>query len=151
MPEKYQIKDVNICTFSFDKEGSIKPNLNEYPYIRTCLIDTEKNIAIDINHEVEYDYLQTQSRLYFINGASEKIKENKRAAIFSYYVVSVDPEVEKKAKDIVKKIEKGVKFPDGNDVLSNEDYLIRVGIEEEEAERKKRNPEKPKTLFKRKK
>ena len=116
MPDKYVIKDVNICTFSFDQNGNIKPNLNDYPIIRTCVIDTEKNIAIDINHELEYDYIETHSRLYFINGASKKIIENKRAAIFSYYIMSLDKKVEDKAKSIIKRLEKGTKFPDGNDV-----------------------------------
>lgn len=123
MKDKYTINEINICTFRFNKQGRISPNLNEYPQARLCVIDTENKIAIDVIHRLKYDYIETLSRLYFMNEASKKIKENKRAAIFPYSLIHIDRSDMKKAKKIINELENGYSFCDGNEVYNNEEYL----------------------------
>ena len=127
---RYTLEQVYICTFSMNGEKYIQPNLNEYPNLRLCVIDNEDSIAIDINHELKYDYLKIQSMLYFLNDASKKIRIGKRAAIPSSVSYEYDEDKIKKANKIVKKLQKGYVFKDGNEVLGNEEY---IKLAEEEA------------------
>ena len=141
---------MQICTFTFEKYG-IRPNLNKYPFTRLCVIDTENKIVIDVNHGCKYDFLESTSMISFMNGASKKIKENKRAAFnpitFLGYGTIDD---EKKTQDIVNKLKNGYEFLDGNDLYSNEEYLELVTKESEESLKKRSKPVKQK-IFRRKK
>ena len=146
MSKKYQVNHVNICPFKITDRGFI-PMRNEYPTTRLCVIDRDEGFAIDVNHELKYDFLESSSMLYFMNGASKKIKENKRAAINPITNLGLSEEDKKKVENILWKLEIGYEFEDGNDVLSNEEYLRKIEEEKQKIEEKP----KVKRLSKRKK
>lgn len=129
MKEKYSVNEVNICTFDTYENGLIRPNLNKYPVRRLCVIDNERKIAIDVMHELKYDFLDTFNQDYFINGSSKKIKPNRRAALFPLLYFSTDLDSLKRVRNIIQKLESGYEFKDGNEVLSNEKYLEIVNQE----------------------
>ena len=132
MDKKYRVTEVNICTFEHINNKCVRPRLNDYPHARLCVIDKQKNIAIDIYHELKYDFLETLNMTYFINGSMSKIRENKRAAIQPIITIDLTDDEVKKASMIIKKLEDGYNFIDGNDVLSNEQYLELVEKEFQE-------------------
>ena len=131
MKERFEIKELHICSFKLQKTG-VHPELEKYPQ-RLCVIDNERGKAIDIKHELEYDYIETMSGLYLINSSIDKIKENKRAAIFPIitYLSMIDEKDLLRAKRIITFLESGKKYADGNTVLSNEEYLKQVQKEED--------------------
>ena len=63
MSERYSINPIYICTFEKFENG-IRPNLEEFPDVRLCVIDHELNKAIDVEHELQYDYLETLEEHY---------------------------------------------------------------------------------------
>ncbi len=146
MSKEYQVNQVNICPFKIMERG-FKPLLNEYPTARLCVIDKEQGIAIDVNHELKYDFLESSSMLYLLNGASKKIKENKRVAVNSIVNFGLSNEEQAKVDNVIKKLEIGYEFEDGNDVLSNEEYLKKI---EEDNQISKEKP-KMKIISRRKK
>ena len=129
MNDKYEIFEFNICTFKIKDEG-VALNTKEFPKRRVCVVDNERKKVIDINQELEYDYIETLSHLYFINESRKKIKENKRAAIFPIMLLSLTMEQKEKANNIISMLENGHKFLDGNEELSNEEYLESLRMEE---------------------
>ena len=137
MDKDYVITELYICTFDLSREKIISPNL-DYP-TRFCVLDKKRKIAVDIEHELQYDYIETISRLYFVENAAKKIKNNLRAAIFPYHMPYKENDINIKGYKIIEQLKKGVIFQDGNDALSNEDYLNLV------------KKEKPKKMIKRKK
>lgn len=138
--EKYTVTHVNICPLNICEYG-VKPNLNEYPETRLCVIDNENLIAVDVEHELKYEFIETMSGLYLINRTSKDLNSGKRYAIFPYVVFGIGRENLNKADKIIEKLENGFNFPDGNEELSNEKYLAVLSKKEENQ----------KTLFKRKK
>ena len=80
MSDRFFIGEANICTFIFEN-GNIKPNLDEYPNTRLCVIDRKNDVAIDILDELKYDYIQTVNGLYFVGDCLEKITENKMTLV----------------------------------------------------------------------
>ncbi len=138
--QRYTLEQVNICTFAIGGGQFIRPNLEDYPNLRLCVIDNQDSIAIDVNHQLKYDYLKTQSMLYFLNDVSKKIKPEKRAAVFSNINFGFDEDQIRKANKIIKKLQKGYVFKDGNEVLNNEEYKIlaeQEALEEIEENEKK--------------
>ena len=131
MNNKYKIAKVHICTFKFEQHG-IRPELNKYPIARLCVIDTKNNVAVDVGHECKYDFIETASMINFMNGAAEKIRENKRAAICPCAFLGFENrEQREKTQGIIIKLENGYKFLDGNDLFTNEEYLKMVNDERE--------------------
>lgn len=134
MNDKYKIAEVQICTFECVAPGAIRPKLNEYPIARLCVIDTEKNIAIDVKHGCKYDFLESSSMISFMNGAHKKIKENKRAAFSPHVFLGFDSKEDReKTQGIIIKLENGYEFLDGNDLFTNEEYLELVNKERQES------------------
>ena len=145
MFDRYSVREVNVCTFNFDKGGCISTNLNQYPELRLCVIDRDQKIAIDVLHQVKYDYLETFSYLYFLNGTFNKVKDDRRAAIFSYPNYDLEKKFKNEIRDIINKLENGYEFCDGNDIYSNEKYLELL-----EKEKQREVIDKAKTLIKKK-
>ena len=145
MKKQYSVALFNICTFSINEVGIISTNLNEYPITRLCVIDADRSIVIDVNHELKYDYLQTSSRLYFLNKVKDRIKDNRRFAINLNGILPIlsDKEILKIEK-IKKKLDSGYDFVDGNDFLSNEEYKKKV---KEESILELKNKQKGKTKY----
>lgn len=138
--DRFSISEVHVCPFERTKDGFVKPMLNEYP-TRWCVIDKTNSIAIDIKLGVRYNYIPTMSGLYILNGASKFIKDDKRAAIISYYNVGRDLDMIEQANSIIEKLKNDYVFIDGNALYSNEEYLKHLEQEREET----LSNEKPKT------
>ena len=143
MKEKYSVNEVNICTFNLEN-GKNKTNLNSFPQTRLCVIDNEAGIAVDVKHELKYDFIETVSGLYFVSYALDKIKDNRRVAVFPLLNIGISEDECKMAKSVINKLESGYEFQDGNIALSNEEYLKVLELE-------KLNSTNQKKYFKRKK
>ena len=135
--KRYDIYWVQICPFERVECGILKPNRDDYPY-RLCVVDKEKEKAVDIYTMHEYDYVQISS-IYFMHEEAKKIELGKRYAIkkLPSFMFPVTDEESKLALNIIRKMESGYGFIDGN-IFSNEDYLKIVKNEENKVKRKEK-------------
>lgn len=137
MKKRFEISEIHICTLKVESIG-IRAELEKYPR-RMCVIDNERKVAVDIKHELEYDYIESMNDSYLINSAIDKIKESKRVAIFPIdtYLSSIkDKTLLIRAKKIIEFLSSGKKYADGNIVLNNEEYLKQVELEENDSKDK---------------
>lgn len=126
--ERFSIQSVFLLPLTLSTPNYLKLDFNYPP--RFCVIDKEKKIAIDIQMGLKYDYIETKSNLFVLNEHADKIKENKRVAMGNITNLSnIDENTIKLGKKIIKKIQNNDIFIDGNDVLSNEEYLQIVNIQ----------------------
>lgn len=120
MERRFKICQIHVCPV-YRIGNDFKPDM-EYPS-RYCVIDNEKQIAIDIKTKLKYDYIQTVSHLYFMSQAAKKIKGNNRVAMFSYSSISYGKYNIEEAKNIIEQLKNNVEFQDGNEVYDNKSYL----------------------------
>ncbi len=146
MNERFNICEIHICPVL--KVGdSFKPDL-EYP-TRYCVIDNEKQIAIDIKTKLKYNYIQTMSHLYFISQSYKKIKGDNRVAILPYASLLYDGYDRKESMNIIEQLKNNVEFQDGNEVYNNKAYLEY--LKQEAIKEEQNNKNKTKKFGKRKK
>jgi len=123
--DNYKIAKIHICNFE-KKEDFLKVNLNKFPE-RLCIIDEKNDIAVDVETKHQYPYIRTVSMMYFLNDTEvKKIKIGKRFACFEYFFLTLsglNSEELIECKKIIESLKKGIKYPDGNDMLTNEQYL----------------------------
>lgn len=123
----YEICWLQICPFVevniTSNKNLLRPLRNEDYEYRLCVFDKQKRKAIDVDLEIEYNYIET-SLLYFIGEESKKIEINKRYACFKLPLgmKNVDSGTLIKAVDVINYIEKGIEYTDGNSI-SNEEYI----------------------------
>lgn len=134
MEERFSVKEIYICPVERPSVGVLKPNL-EYP-TRYCVIDEEKEIAIDIKTKLKYDYIRTMSHLYFISQSYEKIKGDKRVAIIPFKIMNDNNYDFVEAVKIINKLKSGIEFQDGNEVYNNKQYLEYIKQEALEEQKK---------------
>ncbi|MDO4962598.1 MAG: hypothetical protein Q4E75_00635 [bacterium] len=125
---RFEIVCIYICPFIFVNEINVLPNFSDYP-VRNCVIDKEKNIVIDIETEQQYDFLPTVSRLFVLTKFKDKIKDGKRVGVKGMPSKTFTLDEIEKSKKIIKRLQNGEKFIDGN-LISNEDYLKLISKEE---------------------
>lgn len=145
MSEKYTIEMLYICPLVHLSGLNIVPDLQFPP--RLCVVDREMGIAIDVRTKLKYDYLETLSRLY-IGATMEKAKGQSRIGIPAMFCDVKSETDYKKALRLIEQLKLGKTFPNGNEVLSNKEYLFLV---ENENDNEKINDTKTKKLGKRKK
>ncbi|MBR6690551.1 MAG: hypothetical protein IKL65_04405 [Bacilli bacterium] len=149
MEKRFRVSEMHICPV-YRIGTNFKPDL-EYP-TRYCVIDNEREIAIDIKTKLKYDYVKTMSNLYFLSQSFEKIKGNNRVAIFPYANVNFDKYDIADVSIIIEQLKKDEQFQDGNEVYNNEQYLEYLKEEKLiELNQSTSNKEKTKKLGKRKK
>jgi len=147
--KRFRVSEMHICPV-YRIGTNFKPDL-EYP-TRYCVIDNEREIAIDIKTKLKYDYVKTMSNLYFLSQSFEKIKGNNRVAIFPYANVNFDKYDIADVSIIIEQLKKDEQFQDGNEVYNNEQYLEYLKEEKLiELNQSTSNKEKTKKLGKRKK
>lgn len=138
---KPMIARIHICCFeSFN--NNLKTDLQKY-LDRLCIIDEEKDIVVDVETRHQYKYVRTVSMLYFLNELeTKKIIPGKRFGCFKYdnSLIDVSSDELKECKKIIDLLKQGYEFPNGNDVLTNEEYLELINRPKIE--------EQPKKLFK---
>ena len=133
MNDRFKITEIRVCPFEIIND-KLSPNLN-YPF-RKCVIDMEKNIAVDIELNIQYDYLPTMSDLYFLSSCRDKVKDNRRVAVFPVASILFDEKVFISASQIIKKLMNNEELIDGNEYLCNEAYLEIVSKKEEPKKKK---------------
>ena len=122
MGERFFVREIHICPFDRTDIGKLKPNLADYP-ARYCVIDMEKQIAIDIELKLKYDYIETVSWLHFVNQSYKKIKGDKRVAVYPYKLINDNNFDLIEAVQIMNQLKNNYEYPDGNEELNNEQYL----------------------------
>ena len=136
--KNYKVVKLKICTFDIINNIVFRPNLEKYPESKTCVIDLKKKIAIDIMDDVKYDYIETINGRDFIEMSSKKIKPEKRVAVFpEYSTIYLDQNEKYKVGEIIKKLESGYEFLDGNQVYNNEEYLRHINHKDTKSNKKK--------------
>lgn len=138
---KVRIAEIHICSFEKTDGKGFKFNTMKYPE-RLCVIDENKGIAIDVETEHQYQYVGVTSTLHFVNEMHiNKIKEGQRVACFEYYMIlpssNISLEQLNKCRDIINLLERGVIFKDGNQELSNEEYLNMINQPKKEGKIRK--------------
>lgn len=146
MDGRFNVCEIHICPV-YKVGDSFKPD-REYP-TRYCVVDNEKQIAIDIKTKLKYDYVKTTSHLYFISQSYKKIKGNNRVAILPYVSLLSDGYDRKEAMNIIEQLKNNVEFQDGNEVYDNKSYLEYLKQEALKETQKQKN--KVKIFGKRKK
>ena len=128
MEERFIIAEMHICPV-YKVGNNYKPDM-EYP-TRNCIIDNEKEIAIDIKTKLKYNYIITKSHLYFLSQSAQKIKGDNRVAIFPYASILYTGYDQNEAREIITKLKNNEEFQDGNEVYGNEQYLEYIKQEKE--------------------
>ena len=146
MDERFNVCEIHICPV-YKVGDSFKPD-REYP-TRYCVVDEEREIAIDIKTKLKYDYIQTMSHLYFISQSYKKIKGDNRVAILPYASLLSDGYDRPEAISIIEQLKNNVEFQDGNEVYDNKSYLEY--LKEETLKESQNNKNKIKIFGKRKK
>ena len=146
MDERFNVCEIHICPV-YKVGDSFKPD-REYP-TRYCVVDEEREIAIDIKTKLKYDYIQTMSHLYFISQSYKKIKGDNRVAILPYASLLSDGYDRPEAISIIEPLKNNVEFQDGNEVYDNKSYLEY--LKEETLKESQNNKNKIKIFGKRKK
>ena len=137
--DNYKIVKIHICNFE-KKDDLWKVNLNEFPE-RLCIIDNNNDIAIDVETKHQYTYIRTMSMMYFLNEMEvKKLKIGKRLACFEYSLLllsTLSSEEITQCQEIIEALKQGFKYPDGNDMLTNEQYLELINKDKNKKESNK--------------
>ena len=128
-----RIIKVPICTFGITETQKIKLNMVEYP-CRLCIIDQTKKIIVDVEHKMKYPYI---SKFDLIELEKNK---GKRIGFIQFNCLELNKlssDELKSCVEIVKLLNQDYNFKDGNDELSNEDYLKTVkSVQKDENDKK---------------
>ena len=131
--ERFRITEMYICPF--EKENNILiPDLS-YP-MRICVIDKEKKIAVDIEHHLSYDYIETINGIYFNVESQNRIELGKRVAIFPTVLFGIDESLLKKCKSIILDLKNDKEFKNGNLVCDNDTYLMFIDMDKNKQKKK---------------
>lgn len=128
MNKKYEILEMHICAFERTETTTLKTDLNMYPK-RICVLDKKNNIVIDVLTLHKYEYIKTINMKYCIAGfKKQEIRPGRRVACFENEIVllNLDSKTIKLCNKIIELLERNILFKDGNDELSNEDYLKMI-------------------------
>lgn len=123
--ERYLITKMHISKFELAGER-INPNFLNSP-LRICVLDRQKEIAIDVETFCSYPYVKILNMQYLFG--FDKISKyglDKRYACVEHHSMvlgNVDLEILKRCKKVIMLLEQNFIFPDGNDELTNEEYL----------------------------
>ena len=145
MEERFEIIESNITNFIIIEEGVVKFDL-AYPK-RVCVLDREREIVVDINHKLEYDYIRFSPNNQLMKASYNKIKQNQRAAIYDIKKY-LSGEEQKKANEIIEYLKSGGEYTNGNLVLNNEQYLERIEKDNVEKQKDKLNRKIPQKVKK---
>ena len=134
----YKIVTMHICSFE-RKNGMLSLNMNKYPE-RLCIHDKLNKVVIDVETNHQYPYVRILNMQSFYNiEESKMLTSDKRVACIEYATVPYDlgKETLKKCQNIIKALKEGKEFPDGNKVLSNEQYLEMINDSQKNEKTKK--------------
>lgn len=140
MENKPRITKLHICCFEKYSENILKMNMEKYPE-RLCIIDDANNIVIDVGTRHKYEYVKTINMLYFLSDLeAKKVSPGKRVGCFEYSFLSMGnltSDELKNCKEIIELLKQGHEFLDGNQELTNEEYLELINTQKKEEQVKK--------------
>ena len=125
--KNYKIVKMHICSFE-RKNGILLFDMNKYPE-RLCVHDKKNKIIIDVETGHKYPYVRVLNMQSFYNVEEIKdLTQDKRVGCMEYAtcIVELNKETLKSCKNIIKLLQDGKCFPDGNEILSNEQYLEMI-------------------------
>ena len=136
--KNHKIVKMHICSFE-RKDGMLVFDINKYPE-RLCVYDKQNKIVIDVETGHKYPYVRIlhMRDIYHREDAS-MLTPNKRVGCMEYttFIDNIEKEQLKKCKNIIRSLQNGKTFPDGNQILSNEQYLEMINnIEKGEKSKK---------------
>lgn len=120
----YKIVKMHICSFE-RKNGILLFNTKKYPE-RLCVHDKKNKIVIDVETHHQYPYVRvTNMQDIYYKEDAKMLTPDKRVACMEYFtsIYDLNKEELKQCKAIINLLQKGKSFLDGNQVLSNEQYL----------------------------
>ena len=136
--ENYRIIKIHICNFERNN-GILSFNTKKYPE-RLCVHDKKNNFVIDVETGHKYPYVRVLNMQYFYYIDDVKsLTENTRVACMEYVTTICDLTKEqlRECKNTIKLLQMGKLFIDGNQVLSNEQYLEMINNKEKTNKTKK--------------
>lgn len=125
--KNYRILQMHICSFE-RKNGVLTFDMNKYPQ-RLCVYDKQNKIVIDVETGHKYPYVRIlYMRDIYHKEDAKMLTPDKRVGCMEYatFIDDIDKETLKECKNIIKLLENGKIFPDGNKILSNEQYLEMI-------------------------
>lgn len=124
--QNIRLAKMHICKFNKINNNEFKINLSEYPE-RLCVIDESKGIVIDIETMHQYPYVNIMNMQHLcIDNFQKNIIADKRVACIEYFnfgEFELDLSTIFKYHIIKKLIKNGKSFPNGNEELTDEEFL----------------------------
>lgn len=142
--KNYKIVRMHICSFE-RKNGALTFDMKKYPE-RLCIYDKKNKVVIDVETSHSYPYVRVLYQQMFYDVEEVKtLTQDKRVGCIEYaaLIFELDKKQLKKCRNIIKALQDGKSFPDGNQILSNEQYLEMINNKE--------NPDKTKKIGRKRK
>lgn len=136
--KNYRIVRMHICSFE-RKNGMLTFDMNKYPE-RLCVYDKENKFVIDVETSHKYPYVRVLYQQMFYDIEEVKsLTPDKRVGCMEYAtnIYDLDKESLKKCQSIIKSLQNGKSFIEGNQTLSNEQYLEMINNMEKTQKTKK--------------
>ena len=134
----YRIVQMHICSFE-RRDGILSLDMKKYPE-RLCVHDKKNNIIIDVETGHKYPYVRilNMQEVYYKEDA-KMLTPDKRVGCIEYAPIpyNLDKETLKLCRNIINLLQNGNFFPDGNKILSNEQYLEMINNSKKSAKTKK--------------
>ena len=126
MNKRYEIVKMHICGFEESKNGVIS-YLSKYP-VRVCVVDRKRGRVVDIETMHEYPYVKVIN-LTYLSDSNVKLEAGKRYACVEYATIislELNSDELNKCNSVIKQLKQGYCFKDGNEELTNEEYLEMI-------------------------
>lgn len=134
----YKILKMHICSFA-RKNGILTFDMKKYPE-RLCIFDKINKNVIDVETKHQYPYVRVLNGQCFYNTDDvKKLTPNKRVACIEYatFIYDLENDLLEECKNIIVSLKNGYVFPNGNEKLTNEEYLETINTSKSEDKIKK--------------
>lgn len=129
--DNYEIVKMHICSFE-GKDGVLSFDIDKYPE-RLCVCDKSNKLVIDVETLHQYPYISglNMQSFYDISNA-ETFSVGNRIGCIEYATCPYELENEslEMCINIIEQLKLGQIFPDGNSILTNEEYLLIAKVSE---------------------
>ena len=134
----YVITKMHICSFE-RRNGGLVFDMNKYPE-RLCVFDKKNKFVIDVETCHQYPYVRVLYQQMFYDIEEVKsLTPDKRVGCMEYatFDFDYDEKTLKRCMNIIKLLKNGKIFPNGNEELTNEEYLAVINRNKKEVKAKK--------------
>lgn len=129
--KNYRILEMHICSFE-RKDNILSFDMNKYPE-RLCVHDKVNKIVVDVETYHQYPYIKVLNMQYFYDLNDAKLlTPSKRVGCMEYATIpyNLDKRTLRSCRTIIRMLQSGKIFPDGNEILTNEQYLEMINSSE---------------------